>query len=114
MKKTRLIVGFFYLNNIKTMNQKEIDINLKLINKSWEIFENKLRIKIEFSNFITAFDFMSEIAKVSEEIKHHPQWTNNYNKLEIVLWTHDKQAITSLDFILAKRIDQKMIELNKA
>ncbi len=105
---------FFYLNNIKTMNQKEIDINLKLINKSWEIFENKLRIKIEFSNFITAFDFMSEIAKVSEEIKHHPQWTNNYNKLEIVLWTHDKQAITSLDFILAKRIDQKMIELNKA
>jgi|TARA_B100000780_G_scaffold213157_1_gene152729 4a-hydroxytetrahydrobiopterin dehydratase len=96
------------------MNQKEIDINLKLINKSWEIFENKLRIKIEFSNFITAFDFMSEIAKVSEEIKHHPQWTNNYNKLEIVLWTHDKQAITSLDFILAKRIDQKMIELNKA
>ena len=107
-------MGFFYLNNIKTMNQKEIDINLKLINKSWEIFENKLRIKIEFSNFITAFDFMSEIAKVSEEIKHHPQWTNNYNKLEIVLWTHDKQAITSLDFILAKRIDQKMIELNKA
>ena len=105
---------FFYLNNIKTMNQKEIDINLKLINKSWGIFENKLRIKIEFSNFITAFDFMSEIAKVSEEIKHHPQWTNNYNKLEIVLWTHDKQAITSLDFILAKRIDQKMIELNKA
>ena len=96
------------------MNQKGIDINLKLINKSWEIFENKLRIKIEFSNFITAFDFMSEIAKVSEEIKHHPQWTNNYNKLEIVLWTHDKQAITSLDFILAKRIDQKMIELNKA
>ena len=96
------------------MNQKEIDINLKLINKSWEIFENKLRIKIEFSNFITAFDFMSEIAKVSEEIKHHPQWTNNYNKLEIVLWTHDKQAISSLDFILAKRIDQKMIELNKA
>jgi pterin-4a-carbinolamine dehydratase len=31
-----------------------------------------------------------KIEKVSEEIKHHPQWTNNYNKLEIVLWTHDK------------------------
>jgi len=95
------------------MNQKEIDNNLKLINKSWELFENKLRIKIEFSDFLTTFNFMSEIAKVSEEIKHHPQWTNNYNKLEIVLWTHDKQALTSLDFILAKKIDQKVLEFNK-
>ena len=95
------------------MNQKEIDNNLKLINKSWELFENKLRIKIEFSDFLTTFNFMSEIAKVSEEIKHHPQWTNNYNKLEIVLWTHDKQTLTSLDFILAKRIDQKVLEFNK-
>ena len=95
------------------MNQKEIDNNLKLINKSWELFENKLRIKIEFSDFLTTFNFMNEIAKVSEEIKHHPQWTNNYNKLEIVLWTHDKQTLTSLDFILAKKIDQKILEFNK-
>ena len=95
------------------MNQKEIDNNLKLINKSWELFENKLHIKIEFSDFLTTFNFMSEIAKVSEEIKHHPQWTNNYNKLEIVLWTHDKQTLTSLDFILAKKIDQKILEFNK-
>ena len=95
------------------MNQKEIDNNLKLINKSWELFENKLRIKIEFSDFLTTFNFMNEIAKVSEEIKHHPQWTNNYNKLEIVLWTHDKQTLTSLDFILAKKIDQKVLEFNK-
>ena len=96
------------------MNQKEIDNNLKLINKSWELFENKLRINIEFSDFISAFNFMKEIAKISEELNHHPQWTNNYNKLEIILWTHDKQALTSLDFILAKKIDQKMLELKKA
>ena len=92
------------------MDHKEIEKNLKLINKSWELFENKLRTKIQFTDFITAFNFMSEIAKISEEIKHHPQWTNNYNKLEIVLWTHDKQALTSLDFVLAKKIDQKMLE----
>ena len=96
------------------MNQKEIDTNLKLINKSWELFENKLRINSECSDFNSAFNFMKEIAKISEEVNHHPQWTNNYNKLEIILWTHDKQALTSLDFILAKKIDQKMLELKKA
>ena len=96
------------------MNQKEINNNLKLINKSWGLFENKLRINIEFSDFNSAFNFMKEIAKISEEVNHHPQWTNNYNKLEIILWTHDKQALTSLDFILAKKIDQKMLELKKA
>ncbi|MGY8946015.1 MAG: hypothetical protein ACKVJS_03050 [Flavobacteriales bacterium] len=40
------------------MNQKEIDNDLKLINKNWELFENKLRIKIEFSDFNSAFNFM--------------------------------------------------------
>ncbi|KRO86569.1 MAG: pterin-4-alpha-carbinolamine dehydratase, partial [Cryomorphaceae bacterium BACL29 MAG-121220-bin8] len=61
-------------------------------------------MNINFLNFNSAFNFMKEIAKISEELNHHPQWTNNYNKLEIILWTHDKQALTSLDFTLAKRI----------
>ncbi|MDA0758326.1 MAG: 4a-hydroxytetrahydrobiopterin dehydratase [Bacteroidetes bacterium] len=95
------------------MNSREIKNNLRLINDSWQVVENKLRININFLNFNSAFNFMKEIAKISEELNHHPQWTNNYNKLEIILWTHDKQALTSLDFTLAKRIDEILLKFKK-
>ena len=95
------------------MNSREIKNNLRLINDSWQVVENKLRININFLNFNSAFNLMKEIAKISEELNHHPQWTNNYNKLEIILWTHDKQALTSLDFTLAKRIDEILLKFKK-
>jgi len=53
---------------------------------------------------------MKEIAVHSELLNHHPLWTNNYNKLEIKLYTHDKGKITKLDFMLAKIIDDKLIK----
>ena len=49
------------------MNESEINNNLKLIEKSWELFKNKLQIKIEFSDLVSAFNFMKETAKVSED-----------------------------------------------
>ena len=51
---------------------------------------------------------MQEIAIQSEILNHHPLWTNDYNKLEIKLYTHDKGKITELDFKLAKIIDDKL------
>jgi 4a-hydroxytetrahydrobiopterin dehydratase len=54
---------------------------------------------------------MKEIAKECELLNHHPLWTNEYNKLEVILFTHDKGKITDLDFKLARIIDQKLIDL---
>jgi 4a-hydroxytetrahydrobiopterin dehydratase len=54
---------------------------------------------------------MKEIAKECELLNHHPLWTNEYNKLEVILFTHDKGKITELDFKLARIIDQKLINL---
>ena len=39
------------------------------------------------------------------ELNHHPEWSNNYNKLHIKLTTHDKGGLTKLDFALATKID---------
>ena len=57
---------------------------------------------------------MTEIAKIAEELKHHPSWTNTYNKLEITLWTHDQGGLTELDFKFAKRIDSLYDEISKS
>ena len=93
------------------MNQLEIDNNLSLLNNRWKLINNKIQINIEFSNFDNAFNFMKEIAKECELLNHHPLWTNEYNKLEVILFTHDKGKITELDFKLAEIIDKKLNDL---
>ena len=90
------------------MKTGELKKNLNKLNKNWKLVDNKLQINIEFKSFKKAFEFMQEIAVQSEILNHHPLWTNDYNKLEIKLYTHDKGRITELDFKLAKIIDDKL------
>ena len=88
------------------MKSEEIIYKLKLLNNNWKLTDNKLHIKIEFKTFKDCFNFMNTIAIESEKLNHHPLWTNEYNKLDIKLFTHDKGKITDLDFKLAKLIDE--------
>ena len=92
------------------MNKESLEKNLKKLKYDWKIVENKIQIKVEFNDFVTAFEFMQEISKECIRINHHPNWTNSYNKLKISLFTHDLQKITDLDFKLAKIIDHKLSE----
>ncbi|MDA7708302.1 4a-hydroxytetrahydrobiopterin dehydratase [Flavobacteriaceae bacterium] len=93
------------------MNQLEIEKKIRLLKNNWKLINNKIQINIKFSNFSKAFDFMIEIAKECDRLNHHPLWTNEYNRLEIILFTHDKGSITELDFKLAEIIDKKLINL---
>ncbi len=88
------------------MKTEEVIYKLKLLNNNWKLTDNKLHIKIEFKTFKDCFNFMNTIAIKSEKLNHHPLWTNEYNKLDIKLFTHDKGKITDLDFKLAKVIDE--------
>lgn len=73
----------------------------------WKEEHNCLRKNFEFDNFIEAFSFMTKVAFVAEKMNHHPEWKNCYNKVEIVLTTHDQgNTVTEKDFALAKAIDQ--------
>ena len=51
--------------------------------------------------------FMNKVGVKCEEMDHHPKWTNIYNRLEIELFTHDKDGLTMKDFDLASFMDQK-------
>lgn len=54
-----------------------------------------------FSDFKTAFGFMTAVALKAEEMNHHPEWFNVYNRLDVTLTTHDAKGITQLDVDLA-------------
>ena len=73
----------------------------------WKEENNQLVRKFEFEDFVSAFDFMARVAVIAEELNHHPEWTNVYNKVEIRLSTHDAgDVVTKKDHELASRIDE--------
>lgn len=55
-----------------------------------------------FKDFNAAFGFMTRVALAAEKADHHPEWRNVYNKVEVVLSTHDAGGVTDRDIDLAK------------
>jgi 4a-hydroxytetrahydrobiopterin dehydratase len=60
----------------------------------------------KFADFNAAFAFMARVALKAEKMDHHPEWFNVYNKVDIVLSTHDAGGLTSRDVELARFIDR--------
>jgi len=58
-----------------------------------------------FADFTQAFAFMTQLALVAERLGHHPEWSNVYNRVDIVLTTHDAGGLTPLDFEFARHAD---------
>lgn len=58
-----------------------------------------------FGNFVEAFGFMSSVALLAEKADHHPEWSNVYNRVEILLTTHDAGGLSTRDIALAKQVD---------
>jgi 4a-hydroxytetrahydrobiopterin dehydratase len=79
---------------------EEVTVRLHAI-PGWEIQEGKLHRDLVFRSFNEAFAFMTRLALVAEELDHHPEWRNVYNRVSIDLTTHDAAGITDLDFDLA-------------
>ncbi len=59
-----------------------------------------------FENFNQAFGFMSRCALMAEKMDHHPEWFNVYNRVEVLLSTHDCGGLSERDVKLAEFMDQ--------
>ena len=72
----------------------------------WQETDQGLYRAFQFKDFQEAFAFMTKVGKIAEHQSHHPKWTNEYNKVEIWLSTHEAGGqITDKDRNLAKEID---------
>lgn len=74
----------------------------------WTLEENGNAITktFTFKTFIAAFGFMTQSAIWAEKLRHHPEWFNVYNKVEVRLTTHDTGGLSELDAKLATRMDK--------
>mgnify|MGYP001351670720 CR=1 FL=1 len=77
-----------------------------LIDELWqETPSGHIQRLFNFKDFKQAFAFMTECAMKAEEMNHHPEWFNVYNKVDVKLRTHDQDAITDKDQLLASFMD---------
>jgi 4a-hydroxytetrahydrobiopterin dehydratase len=74
----------------------------------WRLVEGRDAIEkaFRFADFSAAWGFMSRVALAAERLDHHPEWSNIYNRVTIVLSTHDAGGLTELDVALARQIDK--------
>eukprot|EP01100_Stratorugosa_tubuloviscum_P004149 TRINITY_DN202_c0_g1_i1.p1 TRINITY_DN202_c0_g1~~TRINITY_DN202_c0_g1_i1.p1 ORF type:complete len:132 (-),score=30.53 TRINITY_DN202_c0_g1_i1:111-506(-) len=108
-KNKKIITSFFKLNmsSIPTrLSEQQRTQALSTLN-NWSLVEGRDAIKkrFVFSDFKSAFGFMTMVAMEAEQHQHHPEWFNVYNKLEITLTTHDCSGLSEKDILLASKID---------
>ena len=68
-----------------------------------------LRRNFVFGDFVGAFGFMSQVALLAEKADHHPEWSNVWSRVEILLTTHDAGGLSARDVALARQIDELLL-----
>jgi 4a-hydroxytetrahydrobiopterin dehydratase len=76
--------------------------------KGWshEPKRDAIQRSYRFADFTHAFAFMTRVALLAEKADHHPEWSNVYNRVDILLTTHDAGGLTERDAALARAIDK--------
>jgi len=78
-----------------------------LFQTGWTLLDDRDAISktYKFNSFVDAFGWMTRAAIWSEKWNHHPEWSNIYNKVTVVLTTDDVGGVSSQDAKLARKFD---------
>lgn len=73
----------------------------------WDFDDGRdaIRRSFTFADFSAAFAFMTRVALLAEKMDHHPEWSNVWNRVEILLTTHDAGGLSTRDIIMAEAIE---------
>lgn len=79
----------------------------------WAVGTGSDRISREFrfEGFGEAMRFMAKVAPTADELDHHPNWENVYNRVTVQLSTHDVGGVTEFDLRLAEAMDRAAHEV---
>ena len=73
----------------------------------WDLDDGRDAItrSFKFADFSEAFAFMTRVALLAEKANHHPEWSNVWNRVDILLTTHDAGGLSARDIAMAQAID---------
>jgi 4a-hydroxytetrahydrobiopterin dehydratase len=72
----------------------------------WDPAREAISKRYIFGDFNEAFGFMTRVALEAERADHHPEWSNVWNRVDVLLTTHSAGGLTAKDIALAERIDE--------
>jgi 4a-hydroxytetrahydrobiopterin dehydratase len=92
---------------IEQLNEAERATALDSLGE-WDFDEARdaLTRQFAFADFSEAFGFMARVALLADKADHHPEWSNVYNRVDILLTTHDAGGLSHRDVDLAIAIDK--------
>ena len=64
-----------------------------------------LRKTFTFPDFVGSMAFLNKLAAVAEAEQHHPDFSVQYNRVDVSSWTHTVGGLSQNDFILAAKLD---------
>ncbi|HEY5712948.1 MAG TPA: 4a-hydroxytetrahydrobiopterin dehydratase [Allosphingosinicella sp.] len=67
---------------------------------------NGIAKTFKFGGFGEAFAFMTRVALEAEKADHHPEWTNVWNRVDVLLSTHSEGGVTEKDIALAGEMEK--------
>jgi 4a-hydroxytetrahydrobiopterin dehydratase len=91
-----------------------LNIEKEIPGWSLDVDGKSLTQEFTFADFMRAFEFMTLCARYAEEIDHHPDWSNSWNKVVVKLTTHSAGSVTQLDIQLAKAMDAFAFQVKRS
>ncbi|EOV9527879.1 4a-hydroxytetrahydrobiopterin dehydratase [Bacillus cytotoxicus] len=99
---------------MQRLTDHEVQEELKKLDK-WTVKDEKwIERKYMFSDYLKGVEFVSEVAKLSEEHNHHPFILIQYKAVILTLSSWNAKGLTKLDFDLAKQFDDLFLQNEKA
>ncbi len=88
----------------RRLGDEEIRLALDQL-AGWQVAAGKLHRVYAFRDFVEAWAFMSASALIAQQMDHHPEWTNVYNRVTVDLVTHDAGGVSVRDVELARKLE---------
>ena len=92
----------------KLTDEERKTVLKSLLDKGWKLEKSGRDAIVKeflFKDFNQAFGFMTRIALIADKMDHHPEWFNVYNKVKILLSSHDVNGLSARDIKLANHIE---------
>jgi 4a-hydroxytetrahydrobiopterin dehydratase len=93
------------------LNADELSAALSGLHPDWRGSPDALTRSIEFADFLTAVEFVDQLAPACEERDHHPDLGLRWRWVDVVLSTHSAGGVTRADVGLAEVVDEVAAQL---
>lgn len=96
------------------LTETDVDAAVDEQHLNWSREGDVLTTTVKLHDFAAALDFVNAVGAVAEAANHHPDIDIRWNKVRLVLTTHDSGGITLLDLALAGAIDRMRSDVRSA